>query len=288
MQYIPFQKLLRKTKTVKRSACFSALFISVVLVFAVLLNACSKDKSKAKERAVKAWADEDYETAAQEFERFLEVQPTGEPSLDARFQLANVYYLNLQRYEEARAQYSEFINQSPSHPNVHTARERLAEVLTELGRLYEAVAEYENLNLHEVGERRRIRLKIAELYYEQKNYSQALTEYEKVVTKEYDELTEQALLRQASILHRTRNQYKQALLLYQRIASETEAPKVRVMAVKDIAECQAEMLEIDAAIKTLRSIDDPSEQSYIAKRIAELESRKREAAEARNAMQQGK
>ena len=109
-----------------------------------------------------------------------------------------------------------------------------------------------------------------------------------MVTKDYDALTEQALLREASILHRTRNQFKQALPIYQRIADETEVPKVRVIALKDISECQAEMLEIDAAIKTLRSIDDSSEQAYVSKRIAELENRRREASEARNAMQQVK
>ena len=289
MQLLSLQKITQlKNSTNNRFFNFSVLFLAGSLSFIFLFNACSKDKTKARERAVKAWGNEDYETAAKEFEHFLEVYPTGNESLDARFQLANVYYLHLKRYEEARAQYSEFINQSPSHPNVPLARERLAEVLTELGRLYEAIAEYENLNPQDEQERRRIRLKIAELYYDQKNYSQALTEYEKVITGDYDEFTEQALLREASILHRTRNQYKQALPLYQRIASETEIPKVRVMAIKDIAECQAELLDIEAAIKTLRSIDDPTEQSYISKRIVELESRKHQAAEARNAMQQEK
>lgn len=289
MQWLSLQNILHSKNNAKN--CLSALTILLlagILSFIFLFNACNKDKTKARERAVKAWGNEDYETAAKEFEHYLEVYPTGEESLDARFQLANVYYLHLKRYEEARAQYSEFINQSPAHPNVHLARERLAEVLTELGRLYEAIAEYENLNPQDEQERRRIRLKIAELYYDQKNYSQALTEYEKVVTGDYDEFTEQALLREAAILHRTRNQYKQALPLYQRIASETDSPKVRVMAMKDIADCQAEMLDIEAAIKTLRSIDEPSEQAYIAKRIAELENRKHQAAEARNAMQQEK
>jgi tetratricopeptide (TPR) repeat protein len=289
MQLPSLKKIIHlKNNLNNRLLSYTFLLIAVSLSFILLFNACSKDKTKARERAVKAWGNEDYETAAKEFEHYLEVYPTGDESLDARFQLANVYYLHLKRYEEARAQYSEFINQSPSHPNVHLARERLAEVLIELGRLYEAIAEYENLSPQDEQERRRIRLKIAELYYDQKNYSQALTEYEKVITGDYDEYTEQALLREASILHRTRNQYKQALPLYQRIASETDIQKVRVMAIKDVAECQAEMLDIEAAIKTLRSIDEPSEQAYISKRISELESRKHQAAEARNAMQQEK
>jgi tetratricopeptide (TPR) repeat protein len=265
---------------------FILLFTILIATSAMVLTACKRTVEESLKRANKAWNSEDYETAAEEYERYLQTYPTGEPALEARFQLANICYFHLKRYEQARTQYVEFINQSPAHPQVPAARERLAEVLSELGRSYEAIAEYENLNLPDPDERRRIRLRIADLYYDQKNYSQALTEYEKVVSHaDYDLMTEQALLREASIYHLTRNQYKEALAIYQRLLSESSDAKVKLRATYGVADCYGEMFEIENAVKTLRSIEDKSEQAYIAKRIAELEGRRREATQAREAIQ---
>jgi tetratricopeptide (TPR) repeat protein len=265
---------------------FLAGLITLILTSAIILAACKRPVEESLKRANKAWNSEDYDMAAQEYEHYLQAYPTGEQSLDARFQLANIYYFHLKRYEQARSQYIEFINQSPSHPQVPAARERLAEVLSELGRSYEAIAEYENLNLPDTDERRRIRLKIADLYYDQKNFSQALTEYEKVVNQaDYDLMTEQALLREASIYHLTRNQYKEALPIYQRLAGESNDEKVRLRATYGIADCYGEMFDIENAVKTLRSIEDKAQQPYIAKRIAEMEGRRREASQAREAIQ---
>lgn len=262
------------------------LFLVFVLTSLIVVTSCQRDGGEAMKRAVEAWDAGDYALAAEEYERFLQENPSGEQALEARFQLANVYYLNLRRYDAARTHYREFINQSPSNPNVPIARERLADALSEMGRTFEAIAEYENLTPADDKEKRRIRLRIADLYYDQQNYSQALTEYEKVTAAMgYDDLAEQALQRQASILHRARGQYKQALPIYERLANESGDARVRLRALYGVADCKAEMFEIEEAVKTLRSIDDPAEQAYINKRVAELESRKKEAAQARSAAQ---
>ena len=265
----------------------ASIYLTIILFGGVFISACQKKKEGSISKAMDAWDSGDYTTAAEEYEEFLQVYPTGEQSVEARFQLANVYYFNLNKYEQARLHYKEFLNQSPSHTNAQKARERLAEVLSELGRSYDAIAEYENLNMQDGTERRRIRLRIADLYYEQKNYSQALTEYLKVTEQAgYDELSEQAYLREASIYHITRSQYKQAIPVYQKLADETSDAKVRRLARYGIADCYAEILELDQAVKILREIKDESEQAYITKRITEFESRKREAAQARSAAQQ--
>jgi tetratricopeptide (TPR) repeat protein len=265
----------------------TAISLTIILFGGFLISGCQKRKDGSISQAIHAWDSGDYATAAEEYEQFLQVYPTGEQSVEARFQLANVYYLNLNSYEQARFHYKEFLNQSPSHTNARKARERLAEVLSELGRSYDAIAEYENLHPQDGKDRRRIRLRIADSYYEQKNYSQALTEYLKVTEQTgYDELSEQAYLRQASIYHITRSQYKEAIPIYQQLADQTGDAKVRTRALYGIADCYAEILELDQAVKVLREIKDESEQAYIAKRIAEFESRKRDAAQARSAAQQ--
>jgi tetratricopeptide (TPR) repeat protein len=288
MKYQQYAKLVLKETSKSRSLLVAtAICIALLGLGGVFLSACQKKTAGSMSHAVEAWDSGDYQTAAEEYERFLQSYPTSEQSLEARFQLANVYYYNLKKYEQARTHYKEFLNQSSAHANALKARERLAEVLGELGRSYEAIAEYENLNPQSEKDRRRIRLRIADLYYEQKNYSQALTEYLKVTEQpEYDELSEQAYLREASIYHITRSQYKQAIPVYQKLADETGDGKVRIRALYAIADCYAEILELDQAIKTLQDIKDEPEQAYINKRIGEFESRKREAAQVRNAAAQ--
>src|SRR6266705_2847127 len=268
----------------RRPVALSLLFWLMLVV--ILAGGCHRDVDQSLGRAAEAWDSGDYKVAAEEYERYLEQDPTSEKASEARFQLANIYYFKLQRYDQARAHYSSFLERNPAHWNAQLARERLAEVLGEMGRSYEAIAEYENLNPQDANERRRIRLRIADLYFAQRNYSQALTEYEKVIENvAYDLLSEQAYLREASIYHIERTQYRQALAVYQKLASESDDPKVRVRAAYGLADCQAGLYEFDEAIRTLRAINDDREQTDVARRVAELEQQKREAAQAKSGLQ---
>lgn len=255
-----------------------------LLVILALAGACKRGATNTLEHAAAAWDAGDYAQAAEAYERYLYQYPTGEASLGARFKLANIYYLNLHRYDQARAQYQEFLRQDGTHAEAAVARERLAEVLVELGRTYEAVAEYENLNPADANERRRVRLKIADVYFDEKNYSQALTEYQKVIdAAEYDDLAEQAYMREASI-YSLRNQYQQALDVYQKLAANSPDPKVQTRAQFGLADCYAGLSQFDEAIKALRAIKDEREQAHTAQRISELEQQKREAAQARSGL----
>jgi tetratricopeptide (TPR) repeat protein len=260
--------------------------LSLLLLLTLATGACHRDVEQSLGRAVEAWDSGDYKVAAEEYERYLEKDPASDKAAEARFQLANIYYFKLQRYDQARANYSAFLERTPTHANARLARERLAEVLGEMGRSYEAIAEYENLSPQDGAERRRIRLRIADLYFAQRNYSQALTEYEKVIEKvDYDELSEQAYLREASIYHIERGQYQQALPVYEKLATMSGDPKVRVRAMYGLADCQAGLFQFDDAIKTLRAISEPAEQADVARRVAELEQQKREAARARSGLE---
>lgn len=266
----------------------ASLLLALVLGLAsVMAGGCHRDVDRSLTRAVEAWDAGDYKVAAEEYERYLYQRPTSEKAPDARFQLANIYYFKLQRYDQARVNYQAFLEQHPSHASSQLARERLGEVLGEMGRSYEAIAEYENLNPQDSSERRRIRLRIADLYFAQRNYSQAITEYEKVIEQAaYDELTEQALLREASIYHIERSQYQQALPVYQKLASAGSDSKVRIRAAFGLSECYAGLYQFDEAIKILRTITVPAEQADVTRRLAELELQRREAVQARNGMQE--
>lgn len=257
---------------------------ALLLMLASLPLACGRNAERGLEHAREAWDSGDYRAAAEEYESYLERNPAGEKSLQARFQLANVYYLNLHSLDQARAHYNEFLRESPANAEAHLARERLAEVLGELGRSYDAIAEYENLNPRDATERRRIRLRIADLYFDQKNYSQALTEYEKVIEgADYDELSEQAYMREASI-YNARGQYQLSLGVYQKLASLSDNAEAQLRATYGLADCYEGLFKFDEAIKTLREIKDDREREHVAQRIARLEQQKREAAQARTGL----
>jgi tetratricopeptide (TPR) repeat protein len=265
-----------------RRAVFLLLLLSLA---AMLAGGCSRDVQQSHERAVEAWDSGDYELAAEEYERFLEKDPASDKAAEARFQLANIYYFKLQRYDQARANYAAFLERNHTHSKAQLARERLAEVLGEMGRSYEAIAEYENLNPQNADERRRIRLRIADLYFAQRNYSQALTEYEKVIEKvAYDELSEQAYLREASIYHIERGQYQQAVPVYRMLSTASGDAEVRVRALYGLSDCYAGLYQFDEAIKTLREIKEDREQTDVARRVADLEQQKRDAAQAGNGL----
>lgn len=258
----------------------------MILASLLAVSACRRNTEQALEHARQAWDSGDYDVAAEDYERYIERNPTGEKSLLARFELANIYYLNLHRLDQARAHYSEFLKGDPAHAEAQVARERLAEVLGELGRSYDAISEYENLNPRDATERRRVRLRIAGLYFDQKNYSQALTEYEKVIEGAgYDELSEQAYMREASI-YNARNQYQLSLGVYQKLSSLSDNAETRLRATYGMADCYEGLYQFDEAIRTLREIKEESESEPVAQRIAQLEQQKHEAAQARGAVQQ--
>jgi tetratricopeptide (TPR) repeat protein len=269
------------------SATVALLLLSFAGAIALLLQGgCSRGADEPLKQAAAAREAGDYKLAAEQYERHLRINPTGEQSEQARLHLANIYYLNLNQYEQALAIYKEFLDSSPGHADAPVARERMAEVLGEMGRSYEAIAEYERLAPEDPNERRRIRVKIADLYFAQKNYSQALTEYEKVIEGAgYDDLTEQAYLREASIYHIVRGQHQQALPLYHAIAVGTSDIEVKRRALYALADCYAGLYKFDNAIKILKEIEEESEQPNVAARVAAMEQRKREASQAHSGLE---
>ncbi|HKV38700.1 MAG TPA: tetratricopeptide repeat protein [Blastocatellia bacterium] len=268
-------KEVPRTLLVKaRARTLAVLVLLAVMLFAA---ACGRNANSTLKRAAELADSGDYDSAAELYERYLKLDPNGGQAVTTQLKLADIYYLNLHRYDQALAHYKEFLARAPSDPAAPAARERLAAVLADLGRSFEAIAEYENISPKDESDRRRLRLRIADLYFEEKNYSQALTEYAKVTDgMPYDELGERAYIRSASIYHLERSQYLQAIPIYQKLVAETKDPKVRRRCLYAISDCRAAMYQFDQAIAALREIKDASEQGYITRRIAELEQQGRE------------
>jgi TolA-binding protein len=75
-----------------------------------------------------------YDMAAQEYEKFLKGAKPGPDADEARFGLANSRLFQ-RRYDEARRQFEEFLKAAPNHPNAPTAWYRVGETAFLLGDL---------------------------------------------------------------------------------------------------------------------------------------------------------
>src|SRR5262245_60576892 len=94
-----------------------------VMACALAVWSCSGSGPRTVlEQAEDAWDSGDYKQSAQLYERFLEQEPAGVRAADARYQLANIYYFNLRRFDQARANYAAFLEQDPGNQNAPMAR----------------------------------------------------------------------------------------------------------------------------------------------------------------------
>lgn len=259
------------------------LTCAAAIALALLSAACGLTRTSARERAREAWVDQDYQTSAEAYEEYLATNPRGPEAEEAEFLLADIYYHNLKQYDRARDRYAAFLEKYPGSEHAYEARQRLAEVYVDLGSLPEAITQYEQLLVEhpDTPDRRRIRAAVADLYFQRNDFDQAEIEYSRVASDAtYDELTEQALLRLASIYHLIHNQDERAIPIYDRIAKETRDPAVRRSALYSLSETYANLFRYDEALVTLDRIDDPAEAKYVADRKTELERQKKEHADA--------
>jgi tetratricopeptide (TPR) repeat protein len=251
--------------------------LSLLCCLWLLLAAC-RPRGALLEQAQEAWDREDYETAALLYEEFLKENPEHRQASEVRLKVANIYHFNLKQYERATQHYIHLIEDHPDAPQIPEARQRLAETFAAMGKRREAINEYEILLARaETPNRRRLRLNVAELYYEQEDFSQALAEYEKVVKEApYDQLSERAYLRIGGILS-ARNEFEEAIPVYQLIIQQTDDAQIRRHAQLSLADCYERTFRYDQAIAILEKTEpDPQDPTYLARRIALIREQERE------------
>jgi tetratricopeptide (TPR) repeat protein len=259
-------------------------FYFCLLPFALCLltstMACSR--GKLLDRAQSAWDNGDYAKAAEYYEQFINENPQSEQVSFARFRIATIYHRDLRKYDRAIEHYIHLIEDFPKSPDLLDARLRLAECYAATGKRLEAINEYENLLtvITDEKEKRRVRLNIAELYYELNDpddLGQAVALYQNVIGNElYDELSERAYLRIGGI-RLLRNEFEEALSAYQAVAQNTGNPMIRRIARFGIADCYQRISLYDLAVKTLEETEpDPNSPEYIKQRITNIREQQRE------------
>ena len=263
-----------------------ALMLPIAMAIAVIVGLAGAGcavRSGPLEKAQAAWDQGDYVQAANIYEQFIKDRGS-ESSKDqvvvsARFRLANIYFYNLKQYDRAIQHYIAIVEDAPGSKEVTDSRERIAECYVGLGKLKEAISEYEEISNRdrEGANSRRIRVSIADLYYDLNDLGQALAEYEKVVVNSaYDDLAERAWLRIAGI-HFLRDEFGDALIAYRTVAEKTTVAETRRQARFGMADCLERTFEYDLAVQVLVETEmDTKTRDYVAKRVTAIRQHQRE------------
>lgn len=253
--------------------------ILVMLGLAILAPACRKRGAALLEQGQVAWDNSNFEVAAARYEDYLKEDIRSAQAETARFKLANLYLYNLKKYDLATQHYIHLLEDFPKSSENLLARERLAESYRGAKDNRAAIQELENLLIAEPSypDKRRVRLLIADLYFDLNEFGQALAEYDKVTTDSaFDEFAQRAYLRKAGI-HIIRDEFDAALQAYQRVAGQTGDSAIRRTARYGMADCYERTFKFDEAVKVLQETEaDPKTPDYVATRIAAVREQQRQ------------
>ncbi|MGH9936646.1 MAG: tetratricopeptide repeat protein [Blastocatellia bacterium] len=226
-----------------------------------------------------AWDRADYTAAVGYYEQFLQENPRSDKAEFARLRAATICQRDLKQYDRAIQHYIHFIEEFPKSPDVVQARTQLGACYGLTDRHREAISEYEGVlpKISDGNERRRLRLNVADMYFDLNDRGQALAEYQKVVgDASYDDLAERAYLRIGGI-RLLRDEYEDAIPAYETVAANTKDPMVRRSARFGMADCYERTLQYDKAVQTLEQTESDSKSpGYIQQRIANIREQQRQ------------
>ena len=247
-----------------------------------LLTACffsfsCRSRDALLTQAQTAWDNKDYAAATLSYEEFLKENHPSEQAAEIHFKVANIYYLNLKKYDQAAEHYIRLIEDFPKFSSIEQSYQRLAECYAEMKKIREAIGEYEKLLIAfpETENKRKIRMAIAELYYEN-DKSQALVEYQKVVKDfPYDALSEKAYLKIGGV-RILRNEFEEAQVIFRAVIENTTDPMIRRQTRDRLADCLENTSKHEEAIQILEQTEaDPKDPNYFKTRIAGIRERQK-------------
>lgn len=249
----------------------------MLLCLVMLLGGCSRGELLEQSQA--AWDSGDYAAAADLAERFLRESPQSDKVAEVRFRVAIICSRDLRDYDRAIGHLIRLIEDHPKSPDLPEARLRLAECYAAVGRSDEAISEYESLlpGVADQREQRRLRLVIADLYYDKNDLRQAVVEYQKVtVVSPADDLSVRACLRIAQVRY-LRDEFDEALPAYQVVIDHATDPELKRVAQLGRVDCLERLLQFDQAVAVLEAMPpDPKSPDYLTRRIAEIRERQRQ------------
>src|SRR5215813_2626222 len=230
-----------------KPAILKLLLTACLLTLTAFGISCSR--GALLDSAQTAWDRADYAAAADYYEQFLKENPQSDKAEFARLRAATICQRDLKQYDRAIQHYIHFIEEFPKSADLIQARSQLGYCYGLTGKHREAIGEYEGImpKIGEEKERRRLRLNIADMYFELNDRGQALAEYQKVVANApYDDLAERAFLRIGGI-RVLRDEYEDAIPAYETVATSAKDQIVRRSARYEMAGCYERTFQYEKA-----------------------------------------
>jgi tetratricopeptide (TPR) repeat protein len=253
------------------------LLPSLLFSFLLVLQFACRSRDAILTQAQASWDNKDYAAATLSYEEFLKDSQPSDQTAEIHFKAANIYYLNLKQYDHAAEHYIRLIEDYPKFLSIEPCYQRLAECYAETKKIREAISEYEKLLIAfpDTENKRKIRMAIADLYYEN-DKSQALVEYQKIVKDvAYDALAEKAYLKIGGV-RILRNEFEPAQSAFQIVIENTTDPMIRRQSRDRMADCLENTSKHEEAIQILEQTEaDPKDPNYLKTRIAGIRERQK-------------
>ncbi len=249
----------------------------LLFCFLLLFQLSCRSRDALLTQAQTAWDNKDYAAATLNYEEFLKDSQPSDQTAEIHFKAANIYYLNLKQYDHAAEHYIRLIEDYPKFPSIEQSNQRLAECYAEMKKIREAIGEYEKLLIAfpDTENKRKIRMAIADLYYEN-DKGQALVEYQKVAKDvAYDALSEKAYLKIGGV-RILRNEFEAAQSAFRTVIENTTDVTIRRQSRDRLADCLENTSKHEEAIQILEQTEaDPKDPNYLKTRIAGIRERQK-------------
>jgi tetratricopeptide (TPR) repeat protein len=213
------------------------------------------------------------------YEGYLKRYPNGEFAEKARYNLGNIYYLNLRDSAKAREEYEGFLEKYPMSQFAFAVGRRLAELYErDLQDYRKAIDVLEQISMHTPSREdwRQVRYEISDDYFRLDEFDQSIIEFKKLIGDQPAEhLSDEARLKLAAI-YEIRRQWSEAITELQEVIQGTKCVECRRHSQFELVDCYASLEHYDQAIAALKKVDArPEDQDFIARRLAALEQSRR-------------
>jgi tetratricopeptide (TPR) repeat protein len=251
--------------------------ICLALASLVLLAACNSDARQLLEQAEARWREGNYDDAIRLNTLLYQRERGGAFAAKALLNIGNIYYLNLRQIKDAVETYNKLLIELPGSPEECKARQQLATIYAnEIGDLNQAILEYDKiLESPELENPLDVEFQRASAYFRKGDYDRALRDLRRIEEQGISgHLAHQVYLKIGNI-YQLQNRFDAAVAVFEKV-SGSACIECRRRALVHLMESHESLYDFDAAIKSVRKLDSPENDSLIAREVTRLSERRRQ------------
>ncbi len=241
---------------------------------------CSPDPELMLADAAAQWREARYEDAVRLNWKAYLANPKGRIAARALLSIGNIYYLNLNRREDAIEVYQKLLMEFPGGADGLEARKQLAAIAGQIGDWTQAVYEYDRmLELGTRQDREWARFQKASAYFKMSDFESALQELRRLEeTGATNHLSDRASLK-IGVICQIQKRSADALVEFRKV-SDSACKECRQRALFNLISTHEARFEFDKAREVIGLLDDTPENQALARKEERRLASMRQRAEA--------